>query len=41
MFGKNLIIGHSEGKISDNHRIFLPSFTSVQPTDHLILEKTI
>ncbi|MBE6156389.1 MAG: hypothetical protein E7161_01410 [Firmicutes bacterium] len=39
MFGKNLIIGHSEGKISDKGRIFLPSFTKPEKDDKILIQK--
>ena len=34
-----LIIGHSEGKISDKNRIFLPSFTLYYPSEEIIFTK--
>lgn len=40
MFGQDLIIGHSEGKITDKGRIFLPSFTSPEPHDKILIQIT-
>ena len=37
MFGEDLIIGHSEGKMDDKNRIIIPSFTKGVPNDRLIL----
>lgn len=41
MFGENLIIGHSEGKISDKHRIFMPAFSNPQKGDKVIFAKLV
>lgn len=40
MFGENLIIGHSEGKIFDNGRIILPSFTEPEKGDQILIQKS-
>lgn len=39
MFGDNLIIGHTSGKIEENGRIKLPAFTKAEENDAIILEK--
>ena len=39
MFGENLIIGHSEGKIVDKGRLFLPSFSDPENGDKIIIQK--
>lgn len=38
MFGENLILGESFGKIDDKNRIFIPSFTGVEPKEQLLLQ---
>lgn len=38
MFGENLILGKSFGKIDDKNRIFIPSFTGVEPKEQLLLQ---
>ena len=40
MFGDKLIIGHSEGLISDKGRIFPPSFTNPESGDQILIQKT-
>lgn len=38
MFGENLILGESYGKLDDKNRIFIPSFTGVEPKEQLLLQ---
>lgn len=40
MFGEDLIIGHTTGKIDTKRRIFIPPFTKVEANEKLIIEKT-
>lgn len=41
MFGDKLIIGHSKGKICEKGRIFIPTFTSVEKHDQLVLNLVV
>ena len=40
MFGDDLIIGHTINKMDEKGRIFIPSFTKVEKSDKLIIQKT-
>lgn len=41
MFGEQLIIGKSEGKIDEKGRIFIPSFVNPEPDDKIIIQEII
>lgn len=38
MFGENLILGESFGKIDSKNRIFVPAFTKVEPQEQLLIQ---
>ena len=40
MFGENLILGESCGKIDSKNRIIVPTFTKIEPQEQLLLQLT-